>query len=232
MFDPKKYYRISLANLVELPLKQFGFKFFDKNSICRMTDDEVFQSISFIKSRYGGENFKVAISIRPMYCPHADYLPSLPGNSLRSIATKSDENWNYSTETDGNKSFKEIVELIDKYAIPIFNSTENSFEIISCYERNIFGQRKFGNKIIWGTQGWENFDFGHIYLRAGDKSKSIRQFKKCYREFSADKRDWAQIAAKDCLKIIEIIKQGDDFIKDYLVDTIKTSKENLKLEKW
>lgn len=197
-----------------------------------MTDDEVFQSISFIKSRYGGENFKVAISIRPMYCPHADYLPSLPGNSLRSIATKSDENWNYSTETDGNKSFKEIVELIDKYAIPIFNSTENSFEIISCYERNIFGQRKFGNKIIWGTQGWENFDFGHIYLRAGDKSKSIRQFKKCYREFSADKRDWAQIAAKDCLKIIEIIKQGDDFIKDYLVDTIKTSKENLKLEKW
>ncbi len=167
-----------------------------------------------------------------MYCPHDDYLTSMPGNSLRIIPTKSDENWNYYSETEGNKSFKEIVELIDKYALPILNSTKSSVEIISCYERNIFRQRKFGNKILWGTQGWENFDFGHIYLRAGNKSKSIRQFKKCYREFSNDKRDWAQIAAKDCLKIIEIIKQGDNFITNYLTDIINTSKENLKLEKW
>lgn len=232
MFDPNKYFRRSLNSIFENNLKQFGFSFLDKNSICRMTDDDIFQRIVFLKSQYGGQNFQVSISFRPMYCPNDEYFTSMPGNSLRVIATKSDAHWNYSTEQIGDASFNEIEKLINKYAIPIFNSTQNSSDIISCYERNLFGQRKFGNKILWGTQGWEDFDFGHIYLRAGNKSKAIRHFKKCYKEFKSDKREWAQVAANDCLNAIENIKQDNDSIAKYLAETIKESKTNLKLEDW
>ena len=65
-----------------------ALNYFDKNSICRMTDDEVFQSISSNKSKCGEENFKVENVMRPMYCPHDDYLTSMPVNSLLGMAKK------------------------------------------------------------------------------------------------------------------------------------------------
>ena len=65
-----------------------ALNYFDKNSICRMTVDEIFQSIKYNKSRCGEENSKVENSIRPTYCPHDDYLTSMPVNSLLGMATK------------------------------------------------------------------------------------------------------------------------------------------------
>ena len=53
-----------------------------------MTDDEIFQSISSNKSKCGEENFKVENSMKPMYCPHDDYLNSMQVNSLLGMAKK------------------------------------------------------------------------------------------------------------------------------------------------
>ncbi len=83
-----------------------------------------------------------------------------------------------------------------------------------------------------GTQSWENYDFGHIYLRAGNIKKSLRQFGKCYREFKSDTRDWAQAAAKECLGIKQLVKAGQPGIEQYLEDVIRDSRQKLKLENW
>ena len=53
-----------------------------------MTDDEIFQSIKFNKSTCGEENFKAENQMKPMYCPHDDYLNSMLVNSLLGMAKK------------------------------------------------------------------------------------------------------------------------------------------------
>lgn len=234
MFEPKKYFTTARRQYIESPLKELGFKKYKTAFIARMTNDNVFQFLDFQKSAYGGEQFTLHVTIRPMYCPHEDYLTLLPGNRLGSMATngKKDKWWNYSTEEEANSSFVEIYNLLTKYAIPFFNSTMTSNDIIKSYEKNIFGVNKFGNKVEWGTIGWENYDLGHIYLKAGHNKKAIKQFDLCYKEFINDDRDWAQSAAKECMDIKTIINSGQMSIDKYLDDTIKESKQNLKLTEW
>lgn len=234
MFDPGKNYRQLIKNTVLEPLSHLGFKLYGKDHVCRMTEDGVFQVISFTKSTYGGGNFKVSISIRPMYCPNEDYLTSQPGNYLHMMARngKPGKYWNYATDANANQSFKEITALLNKYALPFFEATKSSTGIIACYEKNIFGRRKFGKRIDWGTEGWENYDFGHIYLRAGNVKKALRQFTKCYREFKSDNLDWAQAVAKNCLRIKQLIKTGQPGIEQYIEEVMRNSRQNLKLENW
>jgi len=234
MFEPKQYFTIARREYIESPLKELGFKKYKTAFIGRMTDDNVFQFVDFQKSAHGGEQFTLNVTIRPMYCPHEDYLTLLPGNRLGSMSTngKQDKWWNYSTEAEGNSSFMEIFNLLTKHAIPFFNSTMTSNDIIRTYEKNIFGVNKFGNKVEWGTVGWENYDLGHIYLKAGNIKKALKKIYTCYKEFSNDERDWAQSAAKKCLDIKTIINSGQTSIDKYLANTIMESKQKLKLTEW
>jgi len=234
MSNASKHYRQLIKNTVLEPLSSLGFKLYGKDNICRMTEDGVFQVISFVKSTYGEGDFDIWISIRPMYCPHEDYLTSLPGNDLYRMATNNRHGkyWSYATEAAADESFKEIPVLLNKYALPFFEVTKNCNGIISCYEKNFFGRRKFGSRIEWGTEGWESYDFGHIYLRAGETRKCLAQLRKCCTEFKTDTREWAQTAARECLRIKQLVKAGQPGITKYLEAVIKDSKQKLKLENW
>ncbi len=229
----KKHFATARREFIDKPLKELGFKPYKSSILGRLTDDNVFQFIDFHKSKYGGQ-FTIDIAIRPMYCPHEDYLSLLPGNRLYSMATngKSDKWWTHSTQQETDESFKEIYKLIQDFALPFFDATLTSKQIIKSYERNFLGASKFGKRISWGTIGWEDFDFGHIYLRYGDNKNALKHFNKCFKEFNTDSRDWAQTAAKKCLDIKAIINSGQHNIEQYLVDTIKDSKQKLKLDQW
>jgi len=231
--DIKTYFSTSRRLHIDRPLKELGFKPYKSSFLGRMTDDKVFQFLDFHKYRFGGQ-FTVEVAVRPMYCPHDEYVTLLPGNRLYSIATngKGDKWWKNSTEQETDESFNDVYNLIIKHALPFFDATTTSEDIIKSYEKNFLGISKFGKRIYWGTIGWQNFDFGHIYLKFGDKKNAIKQFNKCYKEFITDSRDWAQEGAKKCLLIKQIIASGQNDIDRYLNDTIKESKEKLKLLDW
>lgn len=233
MGDIKKYFNKSRKVLLDNPLKEFGFKPYKTSFLARLTSDNVFQFIDIHKYRYGGQ-FTIEIAVRPLFCPHEDYLTLLPGNRLYAIVTKgkSDKWWPNTTEIDTDESLKDVFKLICEFAMPFFDSTQTSDDIIKSYEKNFLGINKFGNSIEWGTAGWENFDFGHIYLKAGNKKNAIKQFDLCYKEFIKDNRDWAQIAAKKCIEIKRIIKGEQSEIEKYLEQTIIQSKTNLNLIDW
>ena len=233
-FDAKKFFTKARRHYIEEPLKAVGFKKYKSSVIARLTTGNIFQFLDFQKSSYGRKVFTINVAIRPLFSQNHDYLTLMPGNSLGLMATKSkgDKLWNYSTEIEGNKSFTDLFETIEKYALPFFLSTQSSIEIISSYERNFLGISKFGDRVGWGTIGWEDFDFGHIYLHAGQIKKAIKHFNACYKEFSRDERDWAQAAATKCLEIKQIIELGQPQIEKYLTNNIKDSKEKLKLTEW
>jgi hypothetical protein len=227
MFEPKKYFTAARKEYIEKPLKKLHFKRYKTSTIARLTDDNIFQFIEFQKSIYGGQQFTMNIAMRPLYCLN-EYLTLSPGRRLGNLAYGKDTWWNYSDEEKGEKSFLEIALLIDKFVIPFFEATVNASEIIKSYEKDLNN----GIKLGWGSIGWVDFDFGHIYLKAGDKINSINHFDNCYNIFINDNRDWAQKVANECLEIKNIIEKGQIAIENYLTNTILKSKQNLKLTDW
>lgn len=233
-FDAKKYFTKARRHYIEEPLKALGFKKYKTSVIARLTTDNVFQFLDFQKSWYGGQNFTINACIRPLFSRNYEYLTLRPGNRLGSMSEKlkSDIWWNYSTQEQGDKSFSEIIDIILETAIPFFDATKTSKEIISSYEKDSLEKTKLGERVQWGTMGWKDFDFGHIYLQAGQIENAIKHFNSCYEIFGKDDRDWAQDAAKECLEIKHIIELGQPEIDNYLADTINDSKQKLKLVAW
>ncbi len=233
MEEINKYFKSARREHIDKHLLSPGFKPYGTSYLARLTSGNIFQFIHFHKYRFGGQ-FKIEIAIRPMFCPHENYLTLLPGNSLYGMATndKNDKWWKSSTKEEIDESLNDIYKLIHQFALPFFEATTNSCDILKSYKKNIFGKSKFGNKICWGTEGWENFDFAHIYLYEGDRSNALKQITKAYNEFRTDDREWAQIAASKCLEIQTIIHSGQSEIKRYLEQTTRISKQNLKLENW
>ena len=232
MFEAKKYFIKARREYIDEPLKDLGFQKYKTACIARLTDENVFQFLDFQKSSHGGQEFTINVAIRPLFSSKNDYLTLLPGNRLGQLAFGKDTWWSYSTEREGEKSFEEISKLITKYAIPFFDATKKSDDIIKSYEENIFGISKFRNKIGWGTIGWENYDFGHIYLNSGKNKKAIREFNKCYKVFGKDDNETCLSAAKQSKKVINLIKEGQTKIENYLRETIQESKDNLQLNDW
>jgi hypothetical protein len=230
-FDAKKYFTKARRQYIEEPLKELGFKKYKSSVVARLSAGNIFQFLDFQKSVYGGQNFTVNVAFRPLFSHNDECLTLLPGNRLGLMATKSksDKWWNYTPEIEGNTNFADLFDKIKKYAIPFFDSTQNSKDIITSYEKNFLGINKFGDRVEWGTVGWKDFDLGHIYLQAGQIKKAFKHFNDCYKEFSLDDRDWAKAAAKKCLEIMHIIELGHSQIDNYLTGTIKDSKEKLKL---
>lgn len=233
MEDMNQHFNKSRKVLLDNPLKEFGFKPYKSSVLARLTSDDVFQFINIDKHRHGGQ-FTIEIAIRPLYCSNESFLSMLPGNRLYSMVTKgiNDKWWPNTSKIETDESFREVFKLICEFAMPFFDSTKTSKDIIKSYEKNFLGINKFGNRISWGTLGWENFDFGHIYMRVGDKKKAIKHFDFCYKEFIKDNRDWAQHAAMKCIELKEIINAGETEIEKYLEQTIIRSKNNLKLTEW
>lgn len=233
-FEAKKYFTKAKRQYIEEPLKAFGFKKYKSSVIARLTIDNIFQFLDFQKSVYGEQSFTVNVAFRPLFSRNDEHLSLLPGNRLGLMATKSqgDKWWNYTNEIEGNTNFVDLFDNIKKYAMPFFDSTQNSKDIIASYEKSFFGINKFGARVAWGTVGWEDFDLGHIYLHAGQIKKAVKHFNACYKEFSQDDRDWAQAAAAKCLEIKPIIELGQQQIDKYIFDTIKDSKEKLQLTNW
>lgn len=233
-FDPKKFFTKARRLYIEEPLQQLGFKKYKSSVIARLTPGDVFQFFDFQKSAYGGQNFTVNVAIRPLFCPNDDYLILRPGNrlGLMAIKSRSDKWWNYSTQSEGEKSFADVFDIIKQFALPFFDATQTSNDIISAYEKNIFGKNKFGDRVEWGTAGWEDFYIGHVYLHAGQIKKAIKHFNLCYKEFSKDDSDWAKTSAARCLRIKEIIAFGQSEIDKYIDNTKRGSIEKLKLSEW
>lgn len=233
MDEINKYFKSARRELIDKHLQHLGFKPYGTSYLARLTSGNILQLINFHKNRFGGQ-FKIEIAIRPMFCPHDNYLTLLPGNSLYRIATnnKSDKWWKSTTKEEIDESLKDIYNLVNQFALPFFEATTNSKDIIKSYERNFLGISKFGKQICWGTEGWENFDFAHIYLHEGDRSNALKQIQKAYKEFQSDDREWAQVAASKCLEIMNIINSGHSEINRYLEQTTRLSKQNLKLENW
>jgi hypothetical protein len=233
-FDAKKFFIKARRLYIEEPLRELGFKKYKSSVIARLTSENVFQFLDFQKSAYGGQDFTVNVAIRPMFCPNNDYLTLNPGNRLGLMALKprSDRWWNYSTQAEGERSFVDVFEMIKRFALPFFDATKTSTDIISAYDKNIFGKNKFGDRVTWGTTGWEDFDLGHIYLHSGETKKAIKHFNLCIKEFQKDERDWAQTAAAECLSIKKIIASGKTEVNKYIAETKKSSIEKLKLSDW
>lgn len=233
MDEINKYFKSARREHIDKHLLSFGFKSYGTSYLARLTSGNILQLINFLKYRFGGQ-FKIEIAIRPMFCPHDNYLTLLPGNSLYGMATnnKSDKWWKSTTKEEIDESLKDIHNLIHQFALPFFEATTNSCDILTSYKKNIFGKSKFGNKICWGTEGWENFDFAHIYLHEDDRSNALKQIQKAYKEFQSDDREWAKVAASKCLEIMKIIHSGHSEINQYLEQTTRISKHNLKLENW
>lgn len=233
-FEAEKYFVKAKQQYVEEPLIPLGFKKYNKTVIARLTAGKVFQFLDFQKSVHGGQKFLVNVAFRPLFAPNSDHLGLLPGNRLGLMETKSkiDKWWNYTSEIEGDASFTDLFDKIRKYAIPFFGATQNSKDIIASYEKNFLGINKFGERVSWGTVGWEDFDMGHVYLHAGQLKKATKHFNECYSEFSRDERDWAQRAASECLEIKRIIELGQSEVDKYLADTINSSTQRLKLSDW
>ena len=233
-FDEKSFFTKARKWYVETPLKELGFRKYKTSTVARLTSGDVFQIINFQKAAYGGQSFTINIAIRPMFCINHDYLILSMGNGLGNLSKeyKRDKWWYYKTKEEGDKSFIDVFSQIEKYAIPFFEATKSSEEIINSYKKNIFGISKFGNRIIWGYEGNKEFDFGHIYLHAGYISKAIKQLNSSYNVLKKADKEWAQNKASECLKIKNIITSGQSYIDNYIRDTVKNSKENLNLLDW
>jgi len=154
------------------------------------------------------------------------------GVTLGKIAFGRDKWWSYSTEKEGEESFTEIFDLFHGFCLPFFNSTQSAKDIISAYESNIWRASKIGSKILWGTSGWENYDFGHVYLMAGNRKESLKQFDKSLEVFDGDEREWAKIAFESVINIKKIVMADQATIDRYLTETIEESKQKLKLTGW
>jgi Domain of unknown function (DUF4304) len=66
-FDAKKYFTKARRQYIDDPLKVLGFKRYKSSALARLTSGEVFQFLNFQKSAYGGQNFTVNVSLRPLF---------------------------------------------------------------------------------------------------------------------------------------------------------------------
>ena len=137
-----------------MPLQAYGFKPYKSTYLARLTEENVFQLIYIGSTKYGGK-IKVSISIRPLYCPNREFISSQPGNSIYSFKTKNkrDKTWDMLAEKEIDGNLEEIRNLLIEYAIPFFDSTKTSQNIINSYKKNIFGFSKLGRRIYWGSMG-------------------------------------------------------------------------------
>lgn len=223
----------SWGKITNPSLQHHGFKSYGKDGFGRITHGNVFQFFLFNIHRHT-DTFTIDIGIRPMYCENGEHLNLRPGNRLGKMATKPglDKWWPCFTDEETDKSVSEILDLFIEFVLPFYNSTRTSTEIIQSYKKNFLGRSKFGNRVSWGTPCYECFDFGYIYLKAGDFSQVSAEFDKCYQFVASSTIESEQMLTEKYLKLKQLCKPGNKEATEYLEIQTQKSLLNLKLEKW
>lgn len=214
-------------------LQLHGFKQYGKDGFGRITHDQVFQFFVFNVHRHTN-TFTLDIGIRPMYCENQKYLVLRPGNRLGKLATKNglDTWWPSDTDELREKSLIEVLRLFQESVLPFYNSTRTSVDIIKSCQKNFLGKNKFGDRVRWGTPGYECYDFGYIYLQAGEYKKASKEFEKCLKMIDATSIESESEQSEEYQKLILLCKMGKSDINVFLQKQIQISLTNLNLENW
>lgn len=213
--------------------KVHGFKPYGKDGFGRITHGDVFQLFYFQPHRHI-DSFTVEICIRPLFCENGEHLNLRPGNRLGKIATKPglDKWWPCSTNVETDESMSEVLQLMNEFAMSFYNSTKTCAEIIQSYKKNFLGRNKFGNRVNWGTPGCECFDFGYIYLKAGNRKKASEEFEKCLQITNTSLRDDERSIAKKFQHLKQLCKTDSNEVDEFLEAQIQKSLDNLNIKNW
>ncbi|MBL7710739.1 MAG: hypothetical protein JNJ86_16835 [Chitinophagaceae bacterium] len=212
--------------------KQAGFSPYQDCGVARITNDHVFQLIYVHEHRFS-ETFTIEIVSRPLFYP-TDILTLTPGNRLNKFASKGkvDKWWDTASPEQLQASFHEISQLLQVYAFPFFEATGSGKGIKQSRRTTIFGRSRFGKRVYWGAREWDLFETGHLHLWNGDLKAARTRLNDAHDLFSADKREWAAEAARDCLLLLALTEKGPSYISSYLDMVVRQSREKLGLLNW
>nr|WP_144886972.1 hypothetical protein [Lacibacter cauensis] len=140
--------------------------------------------------------------------------------------------WPSDTDEVRERSLTEVLRLFQEYVLPFYDNTRTSVDIVKSCQKNFFGKNKFGDRVSWGSPGYECFDFGYIYLRAGEYEKAAREFERCSKFVSASNYESERQRNEKYLKLIQLCKTAKLEINAYLQNQIQNSLSNLKLDNW
>lgn len=231
MKETDTYFQSKRIEAIDRPLGNLGFKSYKTSYIARITEGQVFQFLYFNKHRFGHQ-FTIEVCIRPLFCPN-EILTLRPGNRLALMETHgaTDKWWPSASEAEIDTSMTQVLQIIQQFAIPFFEATQKSQDIIKAHEQNFFGLSMFGKRIQWGTPGYENFDFAHIHLMAGDSNNARKQIAVVQKEIDSG-NDQVKILMTKLVNLTTLIDSGRSAIDNYLKQTIFNSKKTLQLESW
>ena len=102
-------------------LKTKGFCKHGTSTYVRLNSINVMEIINLQKECYGSKTFTVNISIMPLYLKR-DHLVFAFGNRLGVIAADYDVWWDFATDEIAKISFENVIEAVDRFAIPWFES--------------------------------------------------------------------------------------------------------------
>lgn len=101
-------------------LKKQGFYKWKTNSYVRRNDIDLLEYIDLQKERYGSKTFTVNLAMMPLYVP-AEYMEIGFGNRLGVLIAGKDIWWDYADDNIAMKSFQNITDAIQLFAIPWFH---------------------------------------------------------------------------------------------------------------
>ncbi|KYP16247.1 hypothetical protein [Flavihumibacter sp. CACIAM 22H1] len=233
MSASKKYSIEGWRSLIEPALLPYGFKAYSKTILGRLSHEEVFQFIVLNQHRHTA-TFAVDVAIRPLFSINESHLTLWPGNRLGKMVTngKMDTWSNAGTAEEAGISYAEVLKQLEKYAIPFFNQTRTSKEILESCKKNFLGQSRFKNQIEWGTGAHKCFDFIHLQLQAGNYQEALREISKAEHIVAemdtANQQSWTALL----IRLKEKIAKGREAVANYLTETIQSSKDKLQLNNW
>lgn len=206
-----------------------GFLPYQDGGYARITDDYVFQLIYVQEHRFG-TTFTIEIVSRPLYYP-TDVLTLTPGNRLYKFASKGkvDKWWECNDAQQVQESFSAISRLLSLHAFPFFEASKSGSDMLKLRRRNIFGRRRFDRQVSWGSAEWELFETAHLYLWVGNLQAARTCLNEAHELFSADNRERAKEAARECLFLLALTEKGAVYISSYLNNIVRKNLEQLKL---
>ena len=105
-------------------LKEQGFYKRKTNSYVRRNDIDLLEYIDLQKECHGSKTFTVNCALMPLYVP-TEYMVIGFGNRLGELITSKDIWWDYSNDDIARKSFQNITDAIEQFALPWFQHFNN-----------------------------------------------------------------------------------------------------------
>ena len=142
---------------------QNGFKRYKDKFYIRETDDDILQLIEIQKHSWDTK-FTYNICIFPLFFKSENLYYAFGGIRIGMFKSGKDYWWDYSTESEINKSLVESLELINSKVINFFNSINNCDRLLKYLDTKdcLFESYKYRPK------DYDN-SIGLLYLKKGDK---------------------------------------------------------------